>query len=129
MKKTGFLFTGILFLLLSLNVHAQSKTGAAYFTGKWSVLLKGLPDGEKTMVFVLENNNDSITGTVQDTTGVEISKISNAELKDNEVTLYFNAQGYDVNIVLTKKDDDHTTGSLMGMFDGKGVRIKEKETK
>jgi hypothetical protein len=124
MKKRGFLFTGIFFLLLSLNVRAQSKTGAEYFTGKWNVLLKGLPDGDKKMVFVLENRNDSITGAVLDTTGVEISKISNAELKDNEVTLYFNAQGYDVNIVLTKKDDDHTTGSLMGMFDAEGEREK-----
>ena len=76
------------------------------------------------MIFVLENRNDSIVGLVQDTTGAEIAKITSAELKDNEITLYFTTQGYDVNLVMTKKDDDHTTGSLMGMFDAEGERVK-----
>jgi hypothetical protein len=43
--------------------------------------------------------------------------------------VYFTTQGYEVNLELSKKDEDHITASLMGMFDGKGVRIKEKETK
>lgn len=125
MKKVTTILSGLFLLLLSLNVNAQSKAGADYFKGKWSVLLKGTPQGDAKMIFVLENRNDSIVGVVQDTAGAEISKISSAELKDTEVTLYFNAQGYDVNLLLTKKDDDHTTGSLMSMFDAEGERIKE----
>ena len=88
-------------------------------------MLKGTPNGDAKMIFVLENRNDSIAGVVQDSTGTEIAKITSAELKDTEVTLYFNNQGYDVNLLLTKKDDDHTTGSLMSMFDAEGERIKE----
>src|SRR5438034_4093584 len=125
MKKLSLFFAGAFSLLLSINVNAQSKTGADYFKGKWSVLLKGTPGGDAKMTFVLENKSDSIRGVVQDTTGAEVSKITNAELKDNEVTLYFNAQGYDVNLLLKKKDDDHVTGSLMGMFDAEGISIKE----
>ena len=125
MKKLSLFFAGVFSLLLSINVNAQSKTGVDYFKGKWSVLLKGTPGGDAKMTFVLENKSDSIRGVVQDTTGAEVSKITNAELKDNEVTLYFNAQGYDVNLLLKKKDDDHVTGSLMGMFDAEGIRIKE----
>jgi hypothetical protein len=124
MKKVCSIFAGLFFLFLSLSANAQSKTGAEYFKGKWSVLLKGIPDGDKKMIFVLENKNDSIAGVVQDTTGAEIAKITNAELKDAEVTLYFTTQGYDVNLLLTKKDDDHVTGSLMGMFDAEGERVK-----
>jgi hypothetical protein len=105
-------------------MHSQ-KTGADYFKGKWNVLIKGTPNGDAKMIFVLENKNDSIVGVVQDTTGAEISKISNAELNDTSVTVYFNAQGYDVNVVMNKKDDDHVSGSLMGMFDADGERIKE----
>src|SRR6476646_8928369 len=120
MKKVSFLFTGLFFLLLSMNVNAQSKTGADYFAGKWSVLVKGTPNGDAKMIFVLENKNDSIAGIVQDTTGAEISKISNVELTDTSVTVYFNAQGYNVNVVMNKKDDDHVTGSLMSMFDAEG---------
>jgi len=125
MKKLSLFFAGVFSLLLSISVNAQSKTGADYFKGKWSVLLKGTPGGDAKMTFILENKSDSIRGVVQDTTGAEVSKITNAELKDNEVTLYFNAQGYDVNLLLKKKDDDHVTGSLMGMFDAEGIRIKE----
>ncbi|HRI19500.1 MAG TPA: hypothetical protein PLA68_01040 [Panacibacter sp.] len=125
MKKLSVLFAGLFMLLMSFSANAQSKTGAEYFGGKWSVLLKGLPDGDKKMVFVLENKNDSISGVVQDTSGVEITKVTSVELKDNEITIYFTTQGYDVNLLMTKKDDDHTTGSLMSMFDAEGERIKE----
>lgn len=125
MKKLSSIFAGIFFLLLSVSVNAQSKSGADYFKGKWSVLLKGLPTGDTKMIFVLENRNDSIVGVVQDSTGAEITKITSAELKDTEITVYFTAQGYDVNLLMTKKDDDHTTGSLMSMFDAEGERIKE----
>lgn len=125
MKKLSSIFAGIFFLLLSVSVNAQSKSGADYFKGKWSVLLKGLPTGDTKMIFVLENRNDSIVGLVQDSTGMEIAKITSAELKDTEITVYFTAQGYDVNLLMAKKDDDHTTGSLMSMFDAEGERIKE----
>jgi hypothetical protein len=125
MKKASLFLAGSFLLLLSTNVHALSKTGADYFKGKWNVLIKGTPNGDAKMIFVLDNKNDSIVGVVQDTTGAEISKISNAELNDTSVTVYFNAQGYDVNVVMNKKDDDHVSGSLMGMFDADGERIKE----
>ena len=124
MKKASLFLAGSFLLLLSTNVHAQSKTGADYFKGKWNVLIKGTPNDDAKMIFVLENKNDSIVGVVQDTTGAEISKISNAELNDTSVTVYFNAQGYDVNVVMNKKDDDHVSGSLMGMFDAEGDRVK-----
>ena len=125
MKKISFLL-GVLFsLLLSTNMSAQSKPGAEYFAGKWSVLLKGTPNGDAKLIFIFDNKNDSITGVVQDTTGVEISKLTNVELKDTVITVYFTAQGYDVSLVMTKKDEDHVTGSLMGMFDAEGERVKK----
>lgn len=124
MKKLSSIFVGIVFLLLAVAVNAQSKLGADYFKGKWSVLLKGTPGGDAKMVFVLENRNDSIAGVVQDTTGAEVAKITSVELKDTEITLYFTTQGYDVNLLLARKDEDHVTGSLMSMFDAEGERVK-----
>ncbi|HUS03318.1 MAG TPA: hypothetical protein VMY77_16375 [Chitinophagaceae bacterium] len=47
-----------------------------------------------------------------------------AELKDNEVILYFTAKGYDLNLLLKKKDDEHVTGNLLGMFEAEGERVK-----
>jgi hypothetical protein len=125
MKKVSLLFTGIFFLLLSMNVNAQSKSGADYFAGKWSVLVKNLPQGDTKMIFVLEKKDTTMTGVVQDSVGNQISKIDKVELTGDKATLYFSAQGYDVNLEMNKKDDDHITGSLIGMFDAVGERLKE----
>ncbi|HWW40343.1 hypothetical protein [Pedobacter sp.] len=127
MKKANFLFWLLFFLLLSTNMFAQPKPGADYFKGKWSVLIKGTPSGDTRMIFLLENRNDSITGVVQDTTGAEISKISKVELTDTSAAVYFTAQGYDVSLVMNKKDNDHITGSLMSMFDAEGERVKKTQ--
>ena len=125
MKQFSLIFAGLFFLLLSLNVKAQSKTGADYFTGTWNVLVKGTPNGDARMWIVLEKKDTTMTGSVQDSTGKEISKITSVDLKDTSATVYFNAQGYDVNLEMDKKGDDHITGSLMGMFDAVGDRVKK----
>ena len=125
MKKLTTVFAGLFLLLVSINSHAQSKTGADYYEGKWSVLLKGIPGGDSKLIFVLSKKDSTITGIVKDTTGAEITKLTSVELKGDEITLYFTAQGYDVNLALKKKDDDHVTGSLMGMFEAEGERVKE----
>lgn len=125
MKKVNILFTGLFFLLLSFNVNAQSKTGADYFAGKWNVLVKGTPNGDARMFFVLDNKDSKIGGVVQDSTGKEMTKITSTELTDSSVTIYFTTQGYDVNLLMTKKDEDHTLGSMMGMFDAEGDRVKQ----
>jgi hypothetical protein len=59
------------------------------------------------MIFLLEKKGNAITGVVQDTTGKEISKVTDAELKENEIVLYYNTQGRDVDLTLKKKDEDH----------------------
>jgi hypothetical protein len=109
--------------LAVLGVTAQNPT-TEYFKGSWNILCKGTPQGDAKMVFKLEKVSDSLTGVVLDTAGVEISKMSKIEQKDNQITVYFTAQGYDVNVALIKKDDNHVTGSLMAMFDVEGERVK-----
>jgi hypothetical protein len=111
MKKVGFLSAAFFLLLLSTKMFAQSKSGADYFKGTWSVLVKGTPNGDARMIFLLENRNDSITCVVQDTAGTEISKISKVELTDTSATVYFTAQGYDVNLVMNKKDGTTLPGA------------------
>ena len=124
MKKLSNLVTGSLFVLLTFGAKAQSKTGADFFAGKWKVLVTGTPYGDLKRIYVLDKNENTLTGTVQDSTGKEITKCSKVEVKDKEVTLYYQAMGNDVSITLIKQDDDHVTGSVLGMFDAKGERIK-----
>jgi hypothetical protein len=123
MKNFKSILIGLFSLLFIVGAKAQT-AGADYFAGKWSVLVKGLPNGDAKMFFVLEKKDTTMTGVVQDSTGTEISKVDKVELKENTATVYFSAQGYDVNLAMTKKDDDHITGSLMGMFDAEGERLK-----
>jgi hypothetical protein len=124
MKKVSLVFKGFFFLLLSSNVHAQSKSGADYFAGKWNVLIKGTPGGDARMFVALERTDSAMTGAVQDSTGIEISKISKVELTDSSVKVYFTAQSYDVNLLMEKKGDDHVTGNMLNMFDAEGDRVK-----
>ena len=124
MKKLSLAIAGLCFLLLSIGAQAQT-TGTDYFAGKWNVLVKGTPNGDARMFFVLDKKDSTLTGSVQDSTGKEISKIDKVEVSGDKATVYFNAQGYDVNLEMNKKDDDHTTGSMMGMFDAEGERVKK----
>jgi hypothetical protein len=125
MKKLISLFIGLFFLFLSVSSHAQSRAGADFFAGKWNVLITGTPYGDLKRVYILEKKDNSLAGTVLDgATGKELSKCSKVDVKDNEVTLYYSALGNDVNVVLTKKDEDHVTGKALGMFDASGERVQ-----
>ena len=124
MKKLVPIITATFFLLIAVGANGQSKSGTDYFAGKWKVLITGTPYGDLKRIYLLEKSDNTLTGIVQDSTGKEITKCSKVEVKDNEVTLYYQALGNDVNITLIKKDDDHITGNVMGMFEATGVRIK-----
>jgi len=124
MKKINSIAIGLSLLLLSVGANAQTKTGADFFAGKWKVLITGTPYGDLKRIYVLEKNGNTLTGIVQDSTGKEVTKCSNVEVKDNGVTLYYQSMGNDVNITLIRKDDDHVTGSVLGTYDAKGERIK-----
>jgi len=124
MRTIQLVVSGMIFFFLSMGVNAQVQTSAEYFAGKWNVMVKGTPNGDAAMIFNLGNLENKITGVITDTAGVEVSKISGADLGENAITLYFNASGYDINLTLSKKDEDHVTGNMLGMFEAEGERIK-----
>ncbi len=77
------------------------------------------------MFVVLQKQDTTLAGTIQDSTGQLNTKIDSVELNGDKINIYFNAQGYDVNLEMDKKDDDHITWSMMGMFDAEGERVKQ----
>lgn len=125
MKKLSLIFTVVLGLFFAFNAKAQSKPD--YYPGKWNVIVMGTPNGDAKMTFVFERKDGKLTGAVQDTTGKEMTKITQIDEKDKSITAAFTIQSYDVTITLDPVDDDHVKGSLMGMFDAKGVRVKESK--
>ena len=115
----------VILVAIAAKVNAQTQTN--YFVGKWDVLVKGLPQGDTHMKFNIADSAGHMKGALLDTTAahkdIALTKI---DQDGDKVTLYFSTQGYDVNLLLAKKDDDHATGSLMGMFEANAIRLKEK---
>ncbi|MEP7107197.1 MAG: hypothetical protein ABI760_04430 [Ferruginibacter sp.] len=125
MKKVRLVLAALFLLGLSINTDAQTQPAADYFAGKWYLLIEGLPQGDPRMIVSLQRKDGKLEGSIMDSTQKETAKISSVEEREKSVTVYFTANGYDVNLEMNKKDEDNITASLMGMFDAKGVRIKE----
>jgi hypothetical protein len=135
MKRMRFLFSSFLFLLLSSSVNAQvkgseqSQSPNDYFAGKWKVLVKGVPGGDAKLTINFERKDTALTAAIEDSTGNETGKVSKVVENTQSVTVFFTAQGYDVDLTLEKKDEDHVSGNMMGMFDAEGDRVKEIKVK
>ena len=86
----------------------------------------GTPNGDARMFITLSKQDTTLAGNIQDSSGQLNTPITKVDLSGDKATLYFNAQGYDVNLEMDKKDDDHITGNMMGMFDAEGERIKQQ---
>jgi hypothetical protein len=121
MKKVSLVFVVILFLATGfVNAQTASKD---YFVGKWSVLAVGTPGGNSKMVVDLKRVNGKLEGKIlrEDKDPVEISKV---EETPTSIKVYFRHLFYKVTLQLTKKDDVHTDGILMGKYKSTGVRLK-----
>ena len=125
MKKLTLIFTVVVGMFLATNASAQTTTD--YFPGKWKVTVFGTPQGDAVMFFLLERKDGKLTGVVHDSTDKEMSKFTQVDEKDKNITVYFSAQGYDVNVALEPVPADSVKGSLMGMFDTRGIRVKPKQ--
>lgn len=125
MKKISLILTGMFFVLMSFGVKAQSAVPAHFFIGKWTVLVEGTPQGDAIVNVVFERKNGQLTGTILSQGKSEPSKFSKIIEKDSTATAYYSSNGYEVYLVLEKKDDNSATGSMMDMFDAKATRVFE----
>ncbi|GAC1385240.1 MAG: hypothetical protein NVSMB45_13760 [Ginsengibacter sp.] len=124
MKKllsVSILFLGFLFVASTLKAQV---TQATFYAGKWDVFVKGIPQGDTHMIFTVVEKEGKLSGTRLDPETKKELPLTSVEMTDKGVTLYFSAQGYDVDIALQKKDDDHLTGMLMNMFESNAERVK-----
>ncbi len=127
MRKAILFFAGIFFLLLSIGANAQTQPAADYFVGQWDVLVVGTPNGDAHSTLTLERVDGKLAGNFKSADEATI-KLSRVEEKIDEVTAYFtSSNGYDVYLLLKKKDDNHVNGTMMDMFDASGVRIVEEK--
>jgi len=127
MKKLSLLIFLVMGLLFSSAVKAQST--ANYFVGKWAITVIGTPNGDTKLTFAFERKDGKLIGAVRDSIDKEVSKITEIDEKDKTINAAFSINDHDVALSLEPVDDDHVKGSVMGMFDAKGTRIKETDPK
>lgn len=125
MKKLSLILTLICGLFVSSAVKGQSTSD--YFPGKWTITVVGTPNGDTKVNFIFERKDGKLSGIVQDTTGVQISQVTQIVEQGKTLTAAFSAQGYDVTMTLEPVDADHVKGNVLGMFEAKGFRVKESE--
>lgn len=123
MKKVSLILALVVAMFFSLNVHAKPEPD--YYAGKWEVLVKGTPNGDVHFLFTITEKDGKLEGTFVDPETKKDTPITKIEEADGKVTLYFTVSSYDVNQTLEKVDDTHVKGSLMGMFDSTGERVKQ----
>ncbi len=104
--------------------NAASSTGD-FYVGKWDLLVTGTPNGDTKFSMNLARKGGKLEGELVDSSGknpaIPITKIE--ESADN-LTVYFSAQGFDVNVALDKIDHRTLKGKMMNMFDASAIRAK-----
>jgi hypothetical protein len=124
-KLVAFVF--VLMSLCSATSFAKLPDSTDFFAGKWKIMVAGTPNGDVTFSTNLVRKDGVLTGQLKivGDDSLPLVDISKVEDDKEKVVIYFTIQGYDVNAELTKVDEDNLKGSLMGMFEAKGVRVKE----
>jgi hypothetical protein len=127
-KLSAAVATLVFCLMTNLALKAQA-TEANYFIGKWDMLVKGIPQGDTHMPVVFEMKKDStsdkaiMVGRIEKPDGDLI--FSKVEADGDKVTFYFTAEGYDLDVQLTKTDADNAKGMMFNMFEAVAVRVKK----
>lgn len=128
MKKLVVMLSFIGSIFVSFNAKAQTvpaQPAPDFYAGKWNVLVKGTPNGDVTFPFTIVQKDGKLDGTFTDPESKKDLPVTKIDEKDGKVTIYFTVSSYDVNLALEKVDDTHVKGSLMGMFDSTGERVKQ----
>ena len=124
MKKLSILLTIAVMLLAGMSLHAQ--TPEDYFTGDWKILIEGTPNGDAEMIMHLERVEGKLKGEMRGEEGGDPIKIDRIEEKENAISVYYFAAGYDISMDFQKLDENNLKGSLLGMFTANGTRVLEE---
>lgn len=120
MKKTVCLVVGLM-LCLSATTFAQS---ADQFIGNWNLSISDTPQGNITVELSIDRVDGKLSGKFSQAGSSQATTISNITEKDNEITMYFFAEGYDLYLKLNRSEDDKISGYLIDQFPVKGERVK-----
>ena len=126
MKKVSLILFVFLFGIV-IKGFSQTTKPTDFWAGKWEFTVSGTPQGDAKFLTNLIRKDGILTGELSSPAMPASEKIAITKIEEaaEKIVIYFSAQGYDVNLEFNKVDDNNLKGSMMGMFDAKGLRIKE----
>ena len=122
MKKTFIIIAGLILFISQISFAQENSSD--FFLGKWNVTVIGTPNGDAKFVLKVEKAETALNAFIIGEDG-KSQKVDRVETKTNAITVYWFAEGYDVYLTLTKKDDGKVEGDLMSMFTAKIEKVVE----
>ncbi|MFC3812169.1 ThuA domain-containing protein [Lacihabitans lacunae] len=105
-------------------VVVESKAPSDFFAGKWAATIFGTPQGDAEMIMDFTRIDGKLSGIVSAKGVNEATAIDKIEETAESIKLFFKMAGFDLNVTLTKDDDDSLSGKMMGMFKTEAKRVK-----
>lgn len=125
MKKTVVFLLAFVVGIALQGFSQTDKPATDFFAGKWEILVAGTPNGDAKFATEITRKDGKLVGELKVANGdVKEAIPATVEEAEGKIVIYFTTQGYDVNIDLSKVDENNLKGSLMNMFDAKAVRVK-----
>jgi hypothetical protein len=126
MKKTVFFLLAFVVGIALQGFSQTDKPTTDFFAGKWEILVEGTPNGDAKFATEITRKDGKLIGELKVAAGDTKETIpATVEEAEGKITIFFTTQGYDVNIDLSKVDDNNLKGTLMNMFEAKAKRVKE----
>lgn len=113
--------------MLVSNGFAQTDSSEDFFVGTWEVIILGTPYGDVKMIAQLSRVDGKLSGTLEPVMepspgSIPIDRIDEA---GESITIYFYAEGNDIDLRLSKVDDDNLKGYVMGQMSSTAKRISK----
>lgn len=109
--------TLLLITMFTTSLSAQSDNPYEdYFIGKWNLVVKGLADYDINLVLDVKKIEGTIKGEVEiPGYGEPPSELIGIVMADSTFAGTTTGLGFDMPLIVTRKDDKNVTGSMMGM--------------
>lgn len=126
MKRALLTLLLVSFMFVS-NSYSKIEQSDDFFVGAWEVIILGTPYGDVKMIAQLSRTDGKLVGDLEPVMEPSPGKIPIDRIEENgdSITIYFYAEGTDVDLRLTKVDDDNLQGLVMGQMSSSAKRISK----
>jgi hypothetical protein len=119
----GVAFNGLSQTTSTSTTLTTTTSAKDFFAGKWEITVMGTPNGDSKFLTNLVRKDGKLTGELATPDPAQPKiPITKIEESADKLVIYFTAQNYDIDLNMTKVDDNNLKGTMMNMFEAKGLR-------